>query len=138
MYVTICFVFLLINFKLETYQHFQIAKKAMDSMIERKLETIGCLIREINWFKILYDAQKYHGVMNESTFSQSDALYDVHYLIDLSRLLARTDKRIIANYLGWRVIESFGFLIGGSAFVGAYYLSTQRYTEYNNIVLMFA
>ena len=90
----------------------------MDNMIERKLETIGCLIKEIDWFQIFFNVQKYHGVMNESTFSQSDALYDVHYLIDLSRLLARTEKRVIANYLGWRVIESFGFLIGGSAFVG--------------------
>lgn len=94
-----------------------IAKKTMDNMIERKLETIGCLINEINWFQIFFNFQKYHGVNNETTFSQSDALYDVHYLIDLSRLLARTDKRIIANYLGWRVIESFGFLIGGSTFV---------------------
>lgn len=95
----------------------------MDNMIERKLETIGCLIREINWFQIFYEAQKHHGVMNETAFSQSDAQYDVHYLIDLSRLLARTDKRIIANYLGWRVIESFGFLIGGSAFVGLFYIN---------------
>jgi len=86
-------------------------------MIERKLETIGCLIHEINWLRILYDIQRVHRMMNESTFKQSRAMYDVHYLIDLSRLLAKTDRRVIANYLGWRVVESFGFLIGGSAFV---------------------
>ena len=90
-------------------------------MIERKLETIGCLIKEINWFQILYNIQKHHNVMNETIFSQSDAFYDVHYLIDLSRLLARTEKRTIANYLGWRVIESFGYLIGGTGFVGMSY-----------------
>ena len=92
----------------------------MDNLIERKLDTIGCLIKEINWFQILFNMQKHHNVMNETTFSQSDTMYDVHYLIDLSRLLARTDKRTIANYLGWRVVEAFGFLIGGSSFVGSY------------------
>lgn len=94
-------------------------------MIERNLETIGCLIPEINWLQIFSnvlsshnDKQQTNRIMNESEFIQTRASYDVHYLINLSRLLSQTDRRTIANYLGWRVVESYGFLIGGNPFIG--------------------
>lgn len=87
-------------------------------MIERKLETISCLIPEVNWLQILNNIQRMHRISNESSFNKSKAMYDVHYLIDLSRLLTRTDQKIISNYIGWRVVESVGYLVGGTAFLG--------------------
>lgn len=90
-----------------------------DYLIERKLETIGCLIQEVDWLDILYSVHEHHfGTGNRTEFAQSVAMYNVHYLIDLSQLLASTSERTIANYLGWRVVESMIYLIGGSDLIG--------------------
>lgn len=89
-------------------------------MIHRPLKTLDCLINEVDWLYMLINIQRMHRITNESTFTRSKSMFDVHYLIELSRLLARTDTRIIANYIGWRVIDSIGFLFGGAGFIGPY------------------
>lgn len=90
-------------------------------MIERKLKTLGCIIDEVNWFQILKAAHDHHaGLSQNGTFEVGDtiATYNIHYLTELSRLLAKTDPRVIGNYIGWRVIESWGYLFGGNPFNG--------------------
>lgn len=94
-------------------------------MIERKLKTLGCIIDEINWYSILKAAHDDHpSLSRNSSFDVGNtiATYNIHYLTDLSRLLAKTDPRVISNYIGWRVIESWGFLFGGNPFNGEYIL----------------
>ncbi|XP_075676029.1 endothelin-converting enzyme homolog [Dermatophagoides pteronyssinus] len=96
-----------------------IAKKSMgpEFMIQRKMETLGCLIQEIDWLYILNNIQHQHRIMNDSSFAQTKLMFDVHYLIELSRLLIRTDQRIISNYIGWRVIDLIGYQFGGQTFI---------------------
>lgn len=86
-------------------------------MIQRKMETLGCLIQEIDWLYILNNIQHQHRIMNDSSFAQTKLMFDVHYLIELSRLLIRTDQRIISNYIGWRVIDLIGYQFGGQTFI---------------------
>ncbi|XP_075587625.1 neprilysin-1-like isoform X2 [Dermatophagoides farinae] len=96
-----------------------IAKKSMgpEFMIQRKMETLGCLIQEIDWLYVLNNIQRTHRIMNDSNFAKTKLMFDVHYLIELSRLLVRTDQRIIANYIGWRVMDSIGYQFGGTTFI---------------------
>lgn len=89
--------------------------------MERDLNSIKCLIPEIDWIEIFTNILNYHD-LNLEDFSKTSAILDIHYLVRISKLLQKTDPIVIANYLGWRVVETFGFLLGGNKFLGKTFL----------------
>jgi len=88
--------------------------------MERDLKSLKCLIPEADWIEILTNILNSKNISFDD-FSKTEAIFDMYYLIRVSILLKNTDPTIIANYLGWRVVETFGFLMGGNQFLGINY-----------------
>ena len=85
--------------------------------IERQMKSLKCLIPEVDWTEIIGKVLDNHN-MNFNDFEDMNIILDLHYLIRLSILLKKTNPVTIVNYLGWRTVETLGFLLVGQQFLG--------------------
>ncbi|CAG2169877.1 unnamed protein product, partial [Oppiella nova] len=90
--------------------------------VERPLKTLDCLVPEVNWIDIFSDVLNNHNITgaDKKDFHNMNVILDMHYMIRLSQLLRKTHPTVVANYLGWRVVETVGFLTAGPRFLGSH------------------
>ncbi|CAG2106410.1 unnamed protein product [Medioppia subpectinata] len=96
----------------------KISEKSMgkEFQLERQFKTLDCFIPEVNWTDIFANVLQNHN-MSANALNDMNVIVDMHYMIRLSKLLRKTSPTVIANYLGWRVAETMGFLVGGPQFL---------------------